>query len=88
MTKRKYALMLFETEISLGISSNPGLWENTKTLYFDNGAEALYYYSEIPNPASCLLDGETEEELHTQVEQMKRNYKDRDWLDKNLYPYL
>lgn len=88
-TKKYYALMLFETEKTLGISENPNKWINTKTMDFKNdGEKALFMYCNIPNPASQLLDAESEEELEQQKLQMLQNFNDQNWLNENLYPYI
>lgn len=84
----KYAVMLFETEFRLGISSHPGKWVNTNNYFFDNGAEALNTYSNIPNPASQLIKGDSDDDLYQQMEEMKANYRNEDWLNENLYPYM
>lgn len=86
--KKLFALMLFNTEIELGISSTPEKWVNTRTLVFTNGTQALMAYSEIPNPASQLVDGKTPQELAEQIEQMRENFNNPAWLEENLYPYL
>lgn len=88
-TKKYYALMLFDTEKTLGISENPFKWINTKTIDFKNdGEKALFMYCNIPNPASQLLDAESEEELEQQKIQMIQNFNDQNWLNEYLYPYL
>lgn len=86
--KKKYALMLFNTEFELGISQKPGSWVNTKNIRFDDGLTALEAYANIPNPASQLVDGFTEEELVNNMNEMIENYKNEKWLEENLYPYL
>lgn len=86
--KKKFALMLFNTEVELGISNKPGKWVNTKNYIFDNGTQALEAYANIPNPASQLVDGFSEEELLQNMNQMIQNYSDETWLEENLYPYL
>lgn len=88
-TKKYYALMLFETEKTLGISQNPNKWINIKTIDFkDDGEKALFMFCNIPNPASQLLDAESEEELEQQKIQMLQNFNDQNWLNENLYPYI
>lgn len=86
--KKVYAVMLFATELELGISTNPNRWECMSVVKFHNGSQALDFYANTPNPASCILDSFDEDDLDKQIEQTKINYKDKDWLDKNLYPYL
>ena len=86
--KRHWALMLFETELELGISNNPNKWVNTRNLYYSDGLQALTAYSNIPNPASQLLDGETPEELEKAMLDTLEHFKDRKWLDEVLYPSL
>lgn len=87
--KNKYwALMLFNTELELGISNTPGKWVNTRNLFFTDGFTALEAYSNTPNPASQLVDGKTPEELVQNMNDMVVCYGDNKWLEENLYPYL
>lgn len=85
---RHYLLMLFQTEMELGISNVPNRWECVNLLYFTNGQRALDAYANIPNPASQLVDGMSEEELTLEALKVFHGMKDKEWLDKNLYPYL
>ena len=81
--------MLFDTERNLGISQDPTKWVHMKTLKFGNrGALALYSYANIPNPASQLIEGLSEEELEEKELQMIENFKDQNWLNENIYPYI
>ena len=84
----KYALMLFETELELGVSSHPGKWVNTKNYIYDNGAQALDAYANTPCPASQLIQAEDDYELKCLMGKMILNYQDENWLNENLYPYL
>lgn len=86
--KRHWALMLFNTEMELGISNKPNKWVNTGNRYFSNGQQALDAYANTPNPASQLVDGESPEELLKEMEDMLAHYDDEKWLEENLYPYL
>ena len=85
---KHFLLMLFETEITLGVSNNPNRWECVAVRYYDNGTRALDAYANIPNPASQLIDARTEEELIRNAEEMIDSMKNEAWLDTNLYPYL
>ena len=84
----KFAVMFFNTEIELGMSNVPGRWVNTGTFYTENGAEALSVYANTPCPASQLIQAGDDEELRDKVREMLMNYKDEDWLNRNLYPRL
>ena len=87
--KRKYwSLMLFETDVRLGISNKPNKWVNVKNMFFDNGIDALNTYANTPCPASQLVDSTTLEGLEAEMNQMVANYGDEKWLEENLYPYL
>lgn len=88
MGRKKFALMLFETELDLGISNQPGKWVNTKNIKYDKGIDALEAYANTRCPASQLVDAPTDEELDKEIEQMRKNYQDEKWLEENLYPYL
>lgn len=85
---KHYAVMCFSTEMELGLSNTPEKWVNTHNYKFDNATEALYYYAEIPNPASQLIDADSEDELNNKMEEMKVNFTSKDWLNEHLYPYL
>lgn len=86
--KKKWALMLFFTELEMGVSETPGKWINTGNIFYDNGTDALSAYANTQCPASQLVDGTTDEELEMAMEEMLNNYKDEQWLEENLYPYL
>lgn len=83
-----YALMLFETELERGISSNPNKWVNTGNAVFTNGTQALNAYANTPNPASQLIDATSPEELATEMLKMADNFQNEKWLNESLYPYL
>jgi hypothetical protein len=35
-----------------------------------------------------MLEAKTLEELNKEIEETKANYKNKDWLETNLYPFL
>ena len=80
--------MLFETELRLGVSNNPNKWVNTTNYYFNNGTEALECYANTPNPASQLIEATDDYELKCKMGEMMINYRNENWLNENLYPYL
>lgn len=84
----KYALMLFETELKLGISSTPNKWVNTANYLFENGLEALNAYANTQCPASQLIEAEDDYELKCKMGEMMLNYQNEKWLNENLYPFL
>ena len=88
MGRKKFALMLFETELNLGISGQPNKWVNTTTIKYDKGIDALEAYANTRCPASQLVDATSDEELDKEIEQMRKNYQDENWLNENLYPYM
>lgn len=83
-----WALMLFNTELELGISNTPNKWVNTHNLFFKNGISALEAYANTPNPASQLIDAKTPKELVNKMEEMLQHFKDTKWLENELYPSL
>ena len=85
---KHFLLMLFETEINLGISNDPNKWECTCVRYFNNGTMALEAYANTPNPASQLIDAKTKEGLKLSALETIQDKKKKKWLDENLYPYL
>jgi hypothetical protein len=86
--KRRFALMLFETEVNLGISNQPNKWVNFANRFYSKGLDALEAYSNTPCPASQLVDGETPEELEQAMLEMVEHFKDEKWLEETLYPSL
>ena len=86
--KKRYALMLFETEFNLGISNQPTKWVNFANRLYSRGFDALEAYANTMCPASQLVDGETPEELEQAMLEMVEHYKDEKWLEENLYPYM
>ena len=83
-----WALMLFNTELELGISAQPNKWVNTKNIFFNKGIDALDAYANIPNPASQLIDAKSKEQLIKRMEKMLVNFSDEKWLQETLYPSL
>lgn len=86
--KKRWALMLFFTEMEMGISNKPNKWVNVRNIFYDSGFQAIEAYSNTKCPASQLVDGETPEELENAMLEMIEHYKDEKWLEENLYPYL
>lgn len=84
----RFAVMLFETEISLGISNTPNKWVNTKNILFKNGSKALECYANTPCPASQLVAAKDDYALQCKMGEMILNYQNEKWLNDNLYPYL
>ena len=85
---RVYALMLFYTELELGISQKPNIWLNVGNQYYESGAQALEAYANTSCPASQLIDAKDKDELLVKMNDMLNNFKDPKWLEENLYPYL
>ena len=87
-TGKYFALMLFKTELELGLSQEPNKWVNVANHVFTNGTEALNAYANIPNPASQLIDATSPEELADKMLQMIDNFSNQNWLQNVLYPCL
>ena len=50
--------------------------------------DAFDIYCNTLNPASQLVEAETLEELDRNIKLRIEQMKEKDWLDKNLEPYL
>lgn len=87
-SKRYYAIMLFFTEMELGISNVPNQWVNIRNLFFTDGLSALNAYTNIKCPASQLIDADTRDELYSMMKNMMNNFNNQDWLNNELYPTL
>ena len=86
--RKRYALMLFETELNLGISNKPNTWVNYGNRFYTRGFDALEAYSNTRCPASQLVAGTTPEELENEMNEMIEHFKDEKWLETELYPCL
>ena len=86
--RKRYALMLFETELKLGISNHPNKWVNYANRFYSRGLDALDAYANTQCPASQLVAGTSPEELENEMLEMVEHYKDDKWLEENLYPYM
>ena len=82
---KKYAVMLFDTEVNLGVSIQPNKWVNVENKYFDNGADALHYYTHSDSQFSEIIDAEDMYELQCKMGEMLINYMDDAWLNEHVY---
>ena len=60
----------------------------TNTIITENHTTALDTYANTCCPASVLLEAETRKELDDKIVQTTKNYKNKEWLETNLYPVL
>lgn len=60
----------------------------TNTIITENHESALNTYANTRCPASVLLEAETRKELDDKMLQTINNYKNKEWLETNLYPVL
>ena len=79
--KKKYCLMLFRYD------RTKNKYVNIKNLRYGDGKEALNAYANTPCPASQLIQADTEEELLEKIADMRDNFEDKDWVDRNIYPF-
>lgn len=45
-------------------------------------------YANTMCPASQLIEAETKEEFDKEIEQLKNNFENEEWLEANIHPYL
>lgn len=86
-----FSVMMFYRNGELGIPrevADPNEWNNTRCVDTEDGQLALNVYANTPCPASQLIEAQSREELEAKKKQMIDNFKNKEWLDKNLYPYL
>jgi len=55
--------------------------EVVRELFFTDAFEALETYSNIPNPESQLVVGNTYEELLDKLEKLHKNMESKEWLE-------
>ena len=60
----------------------------TNTIITENHESALNAYANTRCPASVLLEATSRKELDDKMIQTIKNYKDKEWLETNLYPVL
>ena len=90
-----HAVMFFDhLGMDLGIAKeiwqqkNPTGWQHRGTRYFNDAMAALNCYANTRCPASQHISAATEEDLKAKEQEMINNFKDQEWLEENLYPYL
>lgn len=87
---RFFAIVTFDTEISLGISDVPNRWHDVRTLVFDNPEDFLLAYSSLDfhEPSVQFTDAPTLPLLKKNIEELKLNVNVPEWQDRFLFPYL
>lgn len=60
----------------------------TNTIITENQSSALNAYANTHCPASVLLEAKTRKELDDKMIQTIKNYKNKEWLEANVYPVL
>lgn len=60
----------------------------TNTIITENHLSALNTYANTRCPASVLLEAKSRKELDNKMLQTINNYKNKEWLETNLYPLL
>lgn len=77
-----YAVMFFYQE------PDNGRFVLANTLITNNCAIALETYSNTRCPASQFIKADSREELVSKMNEMEANFKNEEWLEKNLYPCM
>lgn len=85
-----YAVAFFYSAQEIGIDTDtitePFIYHNT--VVFNNKTDQLNCYANTICPASQLLEANTEKELKEKIQKLRDNFRNNEWLEKNLYPYL
>lgn len=85
-----YAVAFFYSAQEIGIDADvitePFIYRNTAV--FNNKTDQLNCYANTMCPASQLLEANTEEELKEKIRKLRDNFRNNEWLEKNIYPYL
>lgn len=84
--KRFYAVLFYYTKKELGIEDNdtPVLY---RTQFFTDSILALNFFCTVPSELTQLIDGETIEELHSNIQENIDNMNNKKWREKNVTPY-
>lgn len=88
-----FSVMFFYEKWELGIPKEVDPTPDEPFLYrgckdFDNYSKALDCYSNTCCPASQLIEAETADDLEKLKNERIEQFKDKDWLEENIYPYL
>lgn len=85
-----YAVAFFYSAQEIGIDADvitePFIYRNTAV--FNNKTDQLNCYANTMCPASQLLEANTEKELKEKIRELRNNFRNNEWLEKNIYPYL
>lgn len=85
-----YAVAFFYSAQEIGIDADaitePFVYHRTVT--FNNKTDQLNCYANTMCPASQLLEANTEKELKEKIQKLRDNFRNNEWLEKNIYPYL
>lgn len=85
-----YAVAFFYSAQEIGIDADvitePFIYRNTAV--FNNKTDQLDCYANTMCPASQLLEANTEKELKEKIRKLRNNFRNNEWLEKNIYPYL
>lgn len=85
-----YAVAFFYSAQEIGIDADvitePFIYRNTAV--FNNKTDQLNCYANTMCPASQLLEANTEKELKKKIRKLRDNFRNNEWLEKNIYPYL
>ena len=83
-----YAVMHFDTELNLNISSQPNVWLNYKNQFFDNGLDAFIAYANDLDASTQLVESDNIDQLPILMQDMCNNMNDPSWQNEYLFPYL
>ena len=83
-----YAVMHFDTELNLNISSQPNVWLNYKNQFFDNGLDAFIAYANDLDASTQLVESDNIDQLPTLMRDMCNNMNNPSWQNEYLFPYL
>lgn len=78
----RYAVMVFDTEINLGVSCNPNRWVNIENHYTNDGVIAItkmWRAIDTGRRAELVTAGD-DYELHCKMGEMSEKYRDEQWL--------
>lgn len=88
VNKHYHSVMLFESEMVLGISEHDDRYMLIREIDVDDGMTALNLYANIPNPASQLISAESAEELKQLKDKRILEMQDPIWVNENILQCL
>lgn len=62
--------------------------EIARVRVYDNAHDQMEAYANTACPTSQLFEADSKEEVDQKVSELKKNFQDKEWLEKNIEPFI